>query len=349
MAHQTTIGIDGESFTINGELTYPGRHYRDMRIEGLLLNARLVQGIFDDLNPETRSIWDYPNGPWDPDRNTREFIAAMPTWRRAGLISFTINFQGGSPQGYSKDQPWHNSAFEADGSLRPDYLDRLKRILDEADRLGMAPIVGLFYFGQDERLADEKAVIDATHNAVAWLAGQGYRNLLIEIANEVNVPRYEHEIIQPHRAHELIEHARKTSDGRYPVGTSMGGGAIPPDNIIEHSDLILIHGNGVGDKQGHGDPDRIREMCDAVRGKSSYRGQPIVFNEDDHFDFDADDNNMLAAVSRYASWGYFDYRMKGEGYEDGYQSVPVQWEPVSARKRGFFRLLAEVTGGEFEG
>jgi hypothetical protein len=72
---------------------------------------------------------------------------------------------------------------------------------------------------------------------------------------------------------------------------------------------------------------------------------PILFNEDDHFDFDKPDNNMLAAVSEYASWGYFDYRMRGEGFDEGYQSIPVNWGISSERKRGFFRLLREMTGG----
>ena len=42
--------------------------------------------------------------------------------------------------------------------------------------------------------------------------------------------------------------------------------------------------------------------------------------------------------------GYFDYRMKGEGFEHGFQSVPVDWGIRSARKRGFFKLLADLTG-----
>jgi hypothetical protein len=45
-----------------------------------------------------------------------------------------------------------------------------------------------------------------------------------------------------------------------------------------------------------------------------------------------------------AGWGYFDYRMKGEGFADGYQRVPVDWSIDSARKRGFFGLLEKVTG-----
>ena len=108
--------------------------------------------------------------------------------------------------------------------------------------------------------------------------------------------------------------------------------------MIAVADYLLLHGNGVKE------PDRIRKMVDDTRRSKAYRDQPILFNEDDHFDFDKPDNNMLAAVSRYAGWGYFDYRMKGEGFADGYQSVPVDWGINSERKRGFFGMLKRVTG-----
>jgi hypothetical protein len=42
------------------------------------------------------------------------------------------------------------------------------------------------------------------------------------------------------------------------------------------------------------------------------------------------------AVSGYRS--YFDFRMKEEGFDDGYQSVLVDWRISSARKRSFFTL-----------
>src|SRR6185436_5624249 len=135
------VEIKQERFFINGRLTYEGRSYQGMKIGGLLLNARLVQGIFDDLNPETQAKWRYPDtGKWDAERNTREFIAAMPEWRKHGLLAFTIDLQGGSPQGYSREQPWHNSAIGAGCSLRDDYMRRLQRILARADELGMAVI-----------------------------------------------------------------------------------------------------------------------------------------------------------------------------------------------------------------
>src|SRR2546421_497685 len=113
----TSISIVGDEFQINGKSTYPGRKWNGHNIQGLLLNSRMVQGIFDDLNTNTVAQWAYPDtGKWDADRNTSEFIAAMPEWHEHGLLAFTINLQGGSPQGYSKDQPWNNSAIATDGS-----------------------------------------------------------------------------------------------------------------------------------------------------------------------------------------------------------------------------------------
>jgi hypothetical protein len=335
----TVVSIQGQAFLINGQPTYAGRQFNGCKIEGLLMNSRMVQGVFDDLNPETRGKWNYPDGPWDAERNTREFIAAMPVWRERGLLSFTINLQGGSPEGYSKSQPWHNSAFESDGRLRPEFMARLERVLDKADALGMAPILGLFYFGQDQRLEDEAAVVRAVDNAVDWVLERGYRNVLIEVNNECNVRAYDHAILRPDRIHELIERvkARQRDGRRLLVSTSYGGGAVPRENVLRSADFLLMHGNGVRQ------PDRIRKMVDDCRTMPAYRGQPILFNEDDHFDFDKPDNNMLAAISRYASWGYFDFRMKGEGFDDGYQSVPVNWGISSPRKRGFFDLLAKVT------
>ena len=90
-ARKTTVTIVVDAFHINGEPTYQGRTWNGKKIEGLLLNSRMVQGIFDDLNDETRSQWAYPDtGKWDADRNTREFVAAMAEWRKHGLLSFKI-------------------------------------------------------------------------------------------------------------------------------------------------------------------------------------------------------------------------------------------------------------------
>ena len=83
---KTVVSISGDSFLINGRLTYQGREWNGHRIEGLLLNSRMVQGIFDDLNPATVQRWAYPDtAKWDPERNTREFEGLVFWVRRKGL------------------------------------------------------------------------------------------------------------------------------------------------------------------------------------------------------------------------------------------------------------------------
>jgi hypothetical protein len=338
---KTEVAIRGDGFLINGQPTYADRAWRGRPVEGLLLNARMVQGIFDDLNPETRSMWAYPDtGSWDPERNTREFLAAMPDWRRHGLLAFTINLQGGSPQGYSKGmQPWHNSAIAPDGAIRAEFMDRLGRILDRADELGMVVILGVFYFGQDERLEDEAAVLRALDTAVDWVLERGYRNVLVEVDNECNV-RYDHAVLRPDRVHELIgrvQARRRGDDGlRLLAGTSYGGGKVPGENVVRVSDFLLLHGNGV-DR-----PERIAEMVRQTRAVPGYRPMPILFNEDDHFDFGRPENNFTAALAERASWGYFD--PGASNYHDGYQSPPVDWTINTPRKRAFFDLVREIAG-----
>ena len=338
--NRTVVTIKEDKFYINGQITYKGREWKGNKIEGLLLNSRMVQGIFDDSNQETVGKWVYnDSGKWDPERNTNEFILNMKRWSDYGLLAFTINLQGGSPQGYSQAQPWNNSAYNADGSLKPDYMRRLERILNKADEIGMVPILGLFYFGQDERLKDEAAIRTAIDNVLNWLFVRGYRNVLIEINNECNV-KYDHAVLKPDRVHELIEMVKqKNRNGiRFYAGTSYGGGFIPLPNVVGASDFILIHGNGVTN------PDNILAMVEKTRAVQGYTPKPILFNEDDHFDFDKEWNNFTAALKGYASWGYFDFRMKDEPFESGYQSVPVDWGINSDRKKAFFNLLKEISG-----
>jgi hypothetical protein len=242
MERNTAVSIRGSEFILNGRPTYDGRTYRAMQIEGLLLNSRMVHGIFDDLNPKTRSLWDYPDGPWNAERNSREFVAAMSEWRSHGLLSFTINLQGGSPHGYSDgdQQPWINSAFDAAGDLRPDYIARRRLILDRADELGMAPLLGLFYFGQDQRLADENTVIRACDRTTEWILDAGYGNVLVEISNQADVADlgvthlcYHHDILRPALVHELIMKALQNearANGVTEIGLSI---SLPSKRFYE--------------------------------------------------------------------------------------------------------------------
>jgi hypothetical protein len=348
---KTEVSIKGSQFLINDTPTYQGVSWKnpegkDISMEGLLMNARLVQGIFDDLNPETRDKWAYKDtGKWDPDRNTNEFIQAMESWRQHGLLAFTINLQGGSPEGYSKGQPWINSAFDTKGNLRKPYMDRLARILKRADELGMVAIVGFFYFGQDERLEDEVAVINAVDQASKWLLTGNWKNVLVEVNNECNV-RYDHKILKPERVHELIERIKAIQiDGRrLLVSTSYGGGSLPGKKVIEASDYVLLHGNGVSD------PKRMQKLINDTRQRIGNDAKPIVNNEDDrpwrdkHQGFGEQGNNMIVSIENGVSWGYFDFRQQGEPLVEGFQNPPTDWGINSERKKQFFGLLKKVTG-----
>lgn len=376
---KTRVEIDGERFLIGGKPTYEGREWRGTSIEGLLMNSRMVQATFDDENPLTQGMWRYPDtGAWDADRNTDEFVAMVPVYRRHGLLAVTLNLQGGCPTGYFRTdrldeilsrlpwevqtlvkqqmhgrlasvQPWHNSAFDDEGRLKEPYVKRLKRVLDALDEQGMVAILGLYYFGQDERLMDKWSVRRGVERAVRWVLEQDYQNVILEVNNETNVRKYEHEILQPEHVHELIVEAKETTVNgrRLLVGTSYGGGRVPDESVASVSDFLLLHGNGVKD------PARITEMVAQTRALEGFRNapKPILFNEDDHFDFDQPRNNMTAAVESYASWGYFDGGASSGGgvalgdYEHGYQLVPVNWGINTSVKQGFFRLLQEITGG----
>ena len=332
----TSISIVGDEFYINGKPTFEGKTWRGMKIQGSLPNARLVNGIFDDKNNKTKSKWVYPDTKvWDANRNTKEFIENMPIWRDNGLLAFTINLQGGSPEGYSEEQEWYNSAILPDGSLDQVYMQRLKKILDKANELDMVVILGLYYFGQEKYMKDEYAVKNGIKNVVEWILKKDYRNVLLEINNECNF--YTKAGLTPGTVHESIEYAKSiTYNGRrLLVSTSYAGNVVPSDEVIAVSDFILLHGNGINN------PEDIIKHVKKVKESPSYTVKPIIYNEDDHFDFDKDVNNFVKATEAYASWGYFDYRKKGESFEQGFQCIPADWGINSERKKGFFRLLSE--------
>src|SRR4051794_14616515 len=53
---QTVVSIEGQAFHMNGKPTDAGRSFNGMKVEGLLMNSRMVQGVFDDLNLQTRPL-----------------------------------------------------------------------------------------------------------------------------------------------------------------------------------------------------------------------------------------------------------------------------------------------------
>jgi hypothetical protein len=357
-AARTVVGVKGSMFTINGEPTYTpasGFPGANPNLTGTLLNVRAVQAIFDDANyPNTGTkarpyasnvmgavFFDYPDGKFDPDRNVQEFVAALSDWRKAGLLAFTVNFQGGGPVdgNYGEDvpmQPHHNSGFDAQGGLKPAYATRMRKVLEAADRLGMVVIVGFFYQGSDERIAivdGDKHLHTAVVNGIRFLKSLPHRNVLIEINNETSVRGYSHPLLQPDGIYELVQLAKREAGADFPVSMSWSGGIMPRgskgDLALRLVDYVMIHTNGRT-------PEQVHEDIQAQRRWTGY-DRPTLINEDGVSTF-----NLHAAVQERVGWGYYDQGWSN--YRDGFQSPPVDWRISSPVKWQFFEQVARLTG-----
>jgi len=275
----TEIAIDGTRFLINGRPTYEGVTDRGRSVEGLLMNSRMIQAVFDDACPETREIWAYPDtGRWDPERNTDEFCAHLPEYRAHGLLAVTVGLQGGGsvfrPEVYDN---YVCSAYRPDGSFVQPYFDRLARVLDAADDAGMVVIVNYFYVKQVRRIPDDDVLRDITRRVTEWLLRTGHRNILVDLANE-SANWWRRPAMEPENIHEFIRIAQDvTLDGRrLLVGASSGGGkSLPHGRWLEVEDFSMPHGNGCR-------PEELTEKLRRLKEADEYRRRrrPIVVNED---------------------------------------------------------------------
>jgi hypothetical protein len=298
--HPTTITFDGETILLNGLPTYAGRRDdQGRRIEGLLFNSRMIQGIFDDSNPATSATWAYPDtGHWDPDRNTDEFCAALPNYAAQGVLGVTVGCQGGGSV-FAKDiyDHYRNSAFFDDGSLDPAYLARLARVLAAADAAGVVVIVSYFYWKQENHLSDSNAVPRGIEAMTNWLLATEHRNVIVEVANEVG-DWFHHPELKPdgiHHAHERVR-AQTRNGRRLLVGSStLGGQHLPTEPWVRSSDLLLPHGNGL---DAAGLDAKLRAL--RARPDVQERPMPIIINEDS-----SALANLETAVNHGVSWGYY--------------------------------------------
>ena len=69
-ASRTRVSISGRQWRINGRATYPGT-----RAEGLLMNVRMVNAVFEDRNRPD----------FDAETNTAEFITKIPDYVAHGI------------------------------------------------------------------------------------------------------------------------------------------------------------------------------------------------------------------------------------------------------------------------
>lgn len=318
----TNLSLQGEQFLINGRMTYSEIVDSHPRAHGLLMNARLIQGIFDDKADPARFAR-FGRSAWNPEQNTDDLIAALPEWYGYGLRGFTVGLQGGGPCFTLNNLTIDNNPFGADGTqLDAAYAARLDRLIRGADRVGMVVIVSYFYGDQARRLRDGKAVRNAVTTASRFLREGGYTNVIIEIANEYDIPPFQQHplLYYPEGGAALIDLARVESGG-LPVGCSGKGGTINRE-IAEASDVILIHGNGCTRQ-------RLHNMISEVRSWALNR--PIVCNEDSQAI-----GQLAVAYQTSTSWGYYNNLTK--------QEPPVDWSVTPGEDTFFARRMAAGIG-----
>ncbi|MFQ5809948.1 MAG: hypothetical protein ACE5JM_10045, partial [Armatimonadota bacterium] len=251
---KTWVALMDGRWHVDGRTTYPGA-----TAEGLLMNVRMVNCVFEDRNDETR-----PEG-FDPAANTDAFIVQIPDYVAHGMRAFTVFLQGGMP-GYENAI---NSAFTPEGELRPSYMERVRRVIEAADAAGAAVILGCYYQRQDQILRDAGAVRAGVVNVVQWIMDNRLGNVLLEIANEYPHRGFDHDILRtPSGIAELIRLARDTAPGILVSASGLGNGKCD-EEVAEAADFILIHFNGTP-------VDQIPSRVEALRGYE----KAIVCNED---------------------------------------------------------------------
>jgi hypothetical protein len=317
---KTVLSIHGEDFYINGARTYSEILNSSPRVHGLLMNARFIQGIFDDQHDRTR--FHRFGKEFDPERNTDELIAALPVWYAYGLRAFTVGFQGGGPCFTIKSSTIHNNPFGADGKrLDEVYASRMDRVIRAADRLGMAVIVSYFYPDQVNRLEDARAVIEAVKTASRFLKEGSYTNVIIEICNEHNLVEDEQPLISSVGGMVALMDIAREASGGLPVGCSASGGVLHKE-VCRESDVVLIHGNSQS-RQSFYNLSRSARICAP--------NKPVLCNEDSPAL-----GNMEVALKTHASWGYYNNMTK--------QEPPSDWLPTRGEDQFFAQRMAEAIG-----
>jgi hypothetical protein len=303
----TQVSLSGTRWHINGRVVNPGSP-----AEGLLMNVRMVNATFEDRNDAT-----LPAG-FDAEANTDRFISHIADYAAHGVNAFTLCLQGGMP-GYEDAL---NSAFNADGSLRPDYLRRVERVIRACDERGVVVILGLLYQRQTKLLRDEDAVRAAVVNGTRWVARSGFSNVVIEIANEYPHGGFAHPVIRdPKGQAGLIRLARETAPGLLFTASGYGRGVIHPE-VAEACDFLTPHWNGT---KVEDIPARLAVL--------KQHGKPMVCNEDDKTG-----TNAVAALKASVENGCaYGLMLKKHNQYTPFQFDGAADDPV------FYAALAELT------
>lgn len=317
---RTNLSIKKRDFYINGKPVYDEIEGNSSS-KGLLMNARFIQGIFDDKTDRAR--FNRFDKIFDADKNTDDFIAALPQWYAYGLRAVTIGIQGGMPVFTIDVKSIDNNPFGSDGiKFDETYTKRLDKIIQAADALKMVVIVNILYWAQALRFKNEDALVSALTCAASFLKKKKYTNIIIDVANEYNIETWKDFPIvrDPKSMKKLIELVRKESGGML-VGSSGAGGLVDKE-VVDASDVVLIHGNGLTKGEYYDFVLKVQEMAP---------NKPILCNEDSPCI-----SRLEIAHLTHTSWGHYDNFTK--------QEPPCDWSITKGQDFFFARRMAVSLG-----
>ena len=234
--------------------TYTGGSFRG-KVKGSLALVRVTQAIFDDEWLKER--------PFDPGANTDRLIEKLDVYKQHGVAGIVVSMQGGNPGYADESNGVHRgvsadlgekagalvSAYSPDGSLKPEWMARLDRLLKAADQRGLIVCLVLFQQDQDEALESPEAIVAAAGNVARHLIERDARNVIVDVADAWDEPegRWDHRRFVPRYVELLIRAVREQfqhASFSLPIGASSGSGMLYPMSLARLCDLVLLQGDG---------------------------------------------------------------------------------------------------------
>jgi hypothetical protein len=285
------IRYDGGDLADTGwELTY-SQPQNPSGQRGKMVTMRLTQAVYLNDASGTRTQ-DMVLA--DAQENTAYFIEQIPDYREHGVLCWSVGGEGGNALNQASDPNISQGDFTPDGTngsrsplsadgttWKTGRKELLESVVEALNDEGMTMCFGPFYqqmFYWHDTQAHYRAAMSTYTD---WLIEKGYRNVLIDLANEAGADPAggwdDGTLVfdTDARVADELDYLRGLWAGepwRPPIGCSSR--SKPGPLVIAESDVHWYHGNvsgGVSNK-----PIRVQEILD-----DSTVG-PVVMNEDEN-------------------------------------------------------------------
>ena len=330
------LDIQSGKFYVDGALSNP---------QNPVCEGRLI-GVYTDVCAF------FDGGVADIEANREGFIKNLGEWRSAGVNLITLGLQGPSPfgeyykkareQDKSKNISFESSALKSDGSLDLAYLENAGRIIEAANKAGLAVLVNIFSASCEDIFEDEFAIINGAFNVADWLLENNLPNVMANIT-DISHTFYKSSVLSGGGAVKLLKSLKEKAKDRLLVGAGVKSFKTIPANLtgeyIECSDFIPIYSNTENAKSEYNTKKMVADIY-YLKKAMGERGQniPIIVAKGDDLGEKYNSygkNNLAEGLENGASWCYYD--------REGFVLLPVDWgKNSSAEKSNFFRTVENI-------